>query len=164
MSEIATSENDIKIESDKPHRPVSANRKAENESPCPSLKSPPDASGFKDGSKDSEFLMRIDSETQEYFREIAMEMQTLFRISKAEAVARINEAYGHMSFKSYPDIICHEDPEHWAYGLYYGDVRYWDSDADRSTWQVRKIPPRDSPSWTIKDQDPAVNECEREIV
>lgn len=103
-----------------------------------------------DGPRASEFLMALDAAMLEVLREISAEMQNRFGISKAEAVARLNEAWGHVTFDPYPDIICHELPEHWAYRMYYKDnVPYWRDDADSSTWQIQELPPADSPSWTI---------------
>lgn len=101
----------------------------------------------------SEFLMQAPPETLDYLREIAEEMQRRFGISRAEAVARINAAYGGETFDEWPDLMCHELPEHWAYGLYYGDVPYWDENADRSRWQAREAPPRDSLAWTIPPEE-----------
>lgn len=98
----------------------------------------------------TEFVMRADAKMMEFFSRIADEMQQRFSISHAEAVARLNEAWGGLDFEPYPDLVCHETPEHWAYQLYYGDVAYWDADADRSSWQPTPPPPADSPAWTIR--------------
>ncbi|MDT0320228.1 hypothetical protein [Streptomyces millisiae] len=98
-----------------------------------------------------DFLMATDDpEMQQYFREIAEFMVDEFAIGYPEAVARVNEAFKDQEFAPYPDIICHELPEHWAYGLYYGDVPYWDEEADRSTWTARPAPDPASPSWTVR--------------
>ncbi|MDT0307401.1 hypothetical protein RM780_10545 [Streptomyces sp. DSM 44917] len=98
----------------------------------------------------AEFLMATgDAGMQEYFGEIAEVMVEEFGISRAEAVARVNEAFKDQEFAPYPDVICHELPEHWAFGLYYGDVPYWEESADRSSWTPRPAPPRDSESWTV---------------
>ncbi|GAA1271870.1 hypothetical protein GCM10009665_69990 [Kitasatospora nipponensis] len=93
--------------------------------------------------------MAADEEMQGFFSEIADEMQALFAIDRAEAVARLNQSWGSMEFDPYPDLVCHESAEYWAYGMYYGDVDFWDEDADRSTWQVRPLPAADSPAWTL---------------
>jgi hypothetical protein len=90
-------------------------------------------------------------ESEEYLREIADEMTDRFGITYREAVARINYEWRHLSFDKWPDLIGHELPEHWAHRLYYGDVAYWDSDADRSKWVARAIPPHDSRYWTVPD-------------
>ncbi|MDT0266884.1 hypothetical protein RM844_11335 [Streptomyces sp. DSM 44915] len=98
----------------------------------------------------ADFLMAPDDPgMQRYFGKIADFMVSEFGISRAEAVARINEAYKDITFQPYPDIMCHELPEFWGWGLYYGDVPYWDEHADRSQWRVRPAPPRDSVSWTL---------------
>lgn len=98
----------------------------------------------------SEFTMRAVPEMQEFLREIADEMVERFGVSRAEAVARINQAWGRQTFDEWPDLITHEDPEHWAYWIYYeGDVPYWEPDADRSQWRVREAPSRDSAAWTL---------------
>jgi hypothetical protein len=96
-----------------------------------------------------EFIMKADEGMQRFFSSIVDEMVTLFGIDRAEAVARLNQSWGSMTFEPYPDLVCHEDAEYWAYGMYYGDVPYWDDEADRSGWQVRPLPPADSPAWTL---------------
>ncbi|KJK57681.1 hypothetical protein [Saccharothrix sp. ST-888] len=97
----------------------------------------------------SEFIFRAVPEMVEYFSDMADEMVQRFGISRAEAVARINESWKDDTFDSFPHILCHEFPEHWAYLIYYGDVPYWDEDADRSTWVASDPPPADSPAWTL---------------
>jgi hypothetical protein len=151
MSELPRSPRGVGFEPDIAHGLESADKMVVKGSSSGTVKLPTNTSQSEERSKSSEFLMSVDSEMQEYFRDIAMEMQTLFGISKAEAVARINEAFGKDTFEPYPDIMCHEDPEYWAYGLYYGPVPYWENDADQSRWTVREMPPADSPSWTIKE-------------
>ncbi|MDH6139395.1 hypothetical protein P3T35_001395 [Kitasatospora sp. GP30] len=96
-----------------------------------------------------EFMMDADEGMRRFFSQIADEMITLFGIDRAEAVARLNEAWGSLAFDPYPDLVCHESAEYWAYGMYYGDVPYWDEQADRSEWQVGPLPPADSPAWTL---------------
>jgi hypothetical protein len=66
-----------------------------------------------------EFLMDLDEGMLAYFRELAHEMVTRFGISRGEAVARINRAYGGRKFGPYPDLMCHELPEYWGNGLYF---------------------------------------------
>ncbi|MGW3723763.1 hypothetical protein [Streptomyces sp. NPDC000851] len=105
-----------------------------------------------------EFLMRLDEGMLEYFRDISKEMVSRFGISRAEAVARINERYQNAEISAYPDLMCHEFPEYWAYGLYYypdaagrlptGDEED-DEDFDLSTLEVRPAPAKDSPAWTL---------------
>jgi hypothetical protein len=111
------------------------------------------------GVSGSEFLTKLDAEMYEYFQEISQELQNLFGISRAEAVARINERWGDVLFDPFPDIVCHEYPEHWAYEIYYdrtdylAGIPYWDEHADRSTWPVLPAPPRDTLFWTVKECD-----------
>ncbi|MGK5532552.1 hypothetical protein [Streptomyces sp. URMC 129] len=97
-----------------------------------------------------DFLMATeDPGMQRYFGDIARFMVAEFGITYAEAVARVNEAFKDQEFGAYPDIMCHELPEYWAYGLYYGTVRYWDEYADRSSWNARPAPDKDSVCWTL---------------
>ncbi|MCC9307272.1 hypothetical protein LN042_09180 [Kitasatospora sp. RB6PN24] len=93
--------------------------------------------------------MEADEEMRSFFSEIADEMVTRCGIDRAEAVARLNESWGPLTFEPYPDLVCHESTEYWAYRLYYDDVLSWDEQADRSEWEVRPLPPADSPAWTL---------------
>ncbi|GAA2741318.1 hypothetical protein [Kitasatospora cinereorecta] len=96
-----------------------------------------------------EFNLDADEEMQDFFSAIADELQK-FGISRAEAVARVNDAWAGQTFSPYPDIACHESPEHWAYDFYYGEpVPYWDPNADRSKWRATPPPPADSDAWTL---------------
>ncbi|MWA12897.1 hypothetical protein E5671_27640 [Streptomyces sp. BA2] len=65
--------------------------------------------------------MPLDDGMLEYFREIVDEAVTRFGVSRAEAVARVNERYGELEISPYPDLMCHELPEYWVYGLYEDD-------------------------------------------
>ncbi|MFC4464986.1 hypothetical protein ACFPH6_10595 [Streptomyces xiangluensis] len=102
-----------------------------------------------------EFLVELDGGMLAFFREIADEMVARFGISRAEAVARINLAYEGAGIEAYPDIMCHELPEYWAYGLYFqardGRLLHGDSDEDLSQWEVRPAPPRTSHVWTLNE-------------
>ncbi|MEU0645673.1 hypothetical protein [Streptomyces umbrinus] len=106
----------------------------------------------------AEFLMKLDEGMLEYFREMAGEMTERFGISRAEAVARINERYGSLEISPYPDLMCHELPEFWAYGAYYhyaeaeGRLPMGDADIDFTKLPIRPLPPKDSPVWTLKDE------------
>ncbi|MFK0104716.1 hypothetical protein [Streptomyces sp. NPDC091217] len=100
--------------------------------------------------------MNLDEGMVEYFRDIANEMISRFSISRAEAVARINERYHDAEISAYPDLMCHEFPEYWSYGLYYypnesGRLPTGDEDDDEdfvlSTLRVRPAPPKDSSYW-----------------
>ncbi|MFI6446125.1 hypothetical protein [Kitasatospora sp. NPDC050543] len=98
----------------------------------------------------SGFLMRLDSGMTEFLDDIAREMVERFAISRAEALAQINDRWGGLGFDPYPDLVCHESPEYWAYGIYYEDrVPYWRADEDRSRWRVVPPPPAGSPCWTL---------------
>ncbi|MFH9003767.1 hypothetical protein ACH4E5_11085 [Streptomyces afghaniensis] len=108
----------------------------------------------------AEFLIRLDEGMLEYFRDMANEMVSRFGISRAEAVARINDRYQNVDISPYPDLMCHEFPEYWVYGLYYqpdetgrlptGDEGC-DESFDFSVLKVRPAPEPGSPVWTIKD-------------
>lgn len=89
----------------------------------------------------------------EFLLEMTQVMQS-FGCSRAEAVARINDAWGDLKpdDEYHYDLYFHEEPEFWAHILYYeGDVPYWEENVDRSTWKVKPAPPRDSACWTVKD-------------
>ncbi|MGH4032522.1 hypothetical protein ACQB60_26690 [Actinomycetota bacterium Odt1-20B] len=105
----------------------------------------------------AEFLMRLDDGMLAFFREIVDEAVTRFGISRAEAVARVNERYGSLEIGPYPDLMCHEMPEFWAFGLYLkerpggpllpsGDP---DEDVDFSAYDIRPAPPEGSAAWTL---------------
>ncbi|MGP3922656.1 hypothetical protein [Streptomyces sp. 8N616] len=107
-----------------------------------------------------EFLMRLDEGMLEYFRDMANEMVERFEIPRAEAVARINERYRDSEISPYPDLMCHEFPEFWAYGVYYypndkGQLPSGEEgeDFDLSTLQIRPAPPKVSPVWPLREED-----------
>ncbi|MFB7664252.1 hypothetical protein ACFC1R_09955 [Kitasatospora sp. NPDC056138] len=98
------------------------------------------------------FLMNADAEMTEFFSAIAQVMRDRFGITWAEAVARLNQAWGHLEFAPYPDLVCHEDEEFWAHVLYFEErVPYWDEGADRDRWQIAPPPPAGSDCWTLPD-------------
>ena len=101
-----------------------------------------------------EFLIELDGGMLDYFRQIAEEMVSRFGISRAEAVARINSTYEGARVEPYPDLMCHEMPEYWAYGLYFepgeGQLSYGAPDEDLSEWGVRPPPSGNSHVWTLK--------------
>ncbi|MFI6487662.1 hypothetical protein [Streptomyces sp. NPDC050564] len=108
-----------------------------------------------------EFLLCLDEGMLEYFREMASEMVVRFAVSHAEAVARINERYQALYLDPYPDLMCHELPEFWAYGVYYqaeGDARLpcgdegADAMVDFTRLKVRPAPPQSSAVWTLRDE------------
>lgn len=102
-----------------------------------------------------EFLIELDEEMLDYFRQMAEEMVSRFGISRAEAVARINATYEGAEIDPYPDLMCHELPEYWVYGLYFkprgGQLPYGAPGEDLSAWEVRPAPSSDSRFWTLKE-------------
>ncbi|MEU3849732.1 hypothetical protein [Streptomyces sp. NPDC029554] len=102
-----------------------------------------------------EFLTELDEGMLRYFREIADVMVERFGISRAEAVARINDAYEGSDIDPYPDLMCHEEPEYWAYGLYFqakdGVVPRGEDGADLAQWEKRPAPPKTSHVWTLDE-------------
>ncbi|MDX3454232.1 hypothetical protein PV396_20165 [Streptomyces sp. ME02-8801-2C] len=105
--------------------------------------------------RNAEFLVELDEGMLDYFRQIAEEMVSRFGISRAEAVARINSKYKGARIDPYPDLMCHETPEYWAYGLYFqpvgGQLPYGAPDENLSAWEVRPAPSRNSHVWTIRE-------------
>lgn len=109
-----------------------------------------------------EFLIPLDEGMLEYFREMVDVLVEHCGISRAEAVARINERYGQKEMSVLEqNLMTHEFPEFWAYGVYYlPDDEYrlptGDADADAGIdfeqLPVRPAPPRDSPVWTLPDE------------
>lgn len=99
-----------------------------------------------------EFTTDLDAGMLRFFRDIADVMVRRIGISRAEAVARINRAFGGVEIGPYPDLMCHELPEYWAYGLYYaGDVPYWEPETDTAGWEVRPAPAAGGPEWTLPE-------------
>lgn len=106
-----------------------------------------------------EFLLRLDEEWLDYFREMADVLVERFGISRAEAVARINEGYAAEELQPMgQDLMGHELPEFWAHHLYFrADARGLlpsgdqTSDGDLAKWDVRPAPRRDSAAWTLSD-------------
>ncbi|MBQ0983639.1 hypothetical protein KBZ10_03685 [Streptomyces sp. F63] len=93
--------------------------------------------------------MRTNEEVVEYLEEIVEVMIEGCGVSRAEAVARINQQWRGQDLDESPELIEHELPEFWAYRICYGTVPYWDPDVDRSQWKLREPPPADSPCWTV---------------
>jgi hypothetical protein len=98
-----------------------------------------------------EFLMEVAAEAREYFGEIADEVVRLCGITRAEAVARINEQRRGLEFLSEMSegLLTHEMPECSALTIYYTEVPDFDPNADRSYWQPKPAPARDSGCWTV---------------
>ncbi|MFF9027514.1 hypothetical protein [Streptomyces iakyrus] len=109
----------------------------------------------------TEFVLALDEGMLAYFREMADVLVERVGISRAEAVARINASYGTLEWVSLDlQLMGHEMPEYWAYGVYYGpDEQHRvptgsptaDTDIDFSTHPVRPAPPKDSPFWTLDE-------------
>ncbi|CAL9525092.1 hypothetical protein [Streptomyces sp. enrichment culture] len=109
----------------------------------------------------AEFLIRLDEEMLEYFREMVDVLVGNCGIPRAEAVARINDRYGRKEMDTLEqNLMTHELPEFWAYGAYYspddqdrlptGDP-HADEGIDFSRLPVRPAPPENSPCWTVGD-------------
>ncbi|MFE2067842.1 hypothetical protein ACFXDH_36645 [Streptomyces sp. NPDC059467] len=103
-----------------------------------------------------EFLVELDDGMLEFFRDIAEVLVTRFGVSPEEAVARVNAVYEGAKIEPYPDLMCHEFPEFWAYRLYF-EPKGWrtpdgDPEEDLSGWNVRPAPPKGSRFWTVSDR------------
>ena len=75
----------------------------------------------------SEFRIRAHPGARDYFNQIADAMIKLFSIPRTEAVGRINQFWGSLSFPTWPDLIDHRTPEQWARWIYYGGP-WWQID------------------------------------
>lgn len=101
----------------------------------------------------SEFLMVTAESTASLLADIVAELVAQFGISRAEAVARVNQQWKGQDLSAEDDIILHEDAAHWATFIYFGGVvRDWRPGADRSSWPVREPPPPGSDCWTVADE------------
>lgn len=102
-----------------------------------------------------EFLTALDEGMLQCFRGIADELVGRFGMSRAEAVARINAAYEGADIAPHPDLMCHEGPDCWAYGLSFrpkeGRVPHSGSTEDLSQWGMRPAPPKSSHAWTLTE-------------
>ena len=96
--------------------------------------------------------MATSDESLELLKSIADEMASLFSITRAEAVARINDHWQCQDISSEDDVILHEDEYYWALWIYFGgNVNDWSRVADRSEWTLREAPSKNSDCWTIAD-------------
>ncbi|MFV2017181.1 hypothetical protein [Micromonospora sp. LOL_023] len=96
------------------------------------------------------YQLALSAEVRDLLDATADEMVELFGISRAEAVARINERWYGQDFSGDDEMILHEDRRYWALFVYYdGEVPDWSDDADRSGWVARPAPARDSGHWTV---------------
>ncbi|MFF3616050.1 hypothetical protein [Streptomyces sp. NPDC002580] len=115
---------------------------------------------YESAPRTEEFLLRLDAEWLDYFRAMADVLVTRFGISRAQAVARINERFAAEEIKPMgEDLLGHELPEFWAYHLYFEpDSRGLlpsaspGSEDDLGAWTVRPAPPRDSAAWTLAEE------------
>ncbi|MFY1634134.1 hypothetical protein ACN27F_12770 [Solwaraspora sp. WMMB335] len=96
------------------------------------------------------YQMDLSVEVRELLDATAAEMVELFGISRAEAVARINEQWHGQDFSGDDEIVLHEDRRYWAMIIYFGEVPDWSDDADRSDWVPRPAPSRQSGHWTTR--------------
>jgi len=62
----------------------------------------------------SEFRMPVSAETLDTLREIVDELVGRFGMTRADGVARVNQAWGDLDLATGPDLLGHEDPEYWA--------------------------------------------------
>ncbi|WBO63655.1 hypothetical protein [Streptomyces camelliae] len=96
--------------------------------------------------------MPTSSETLELLDAIADEMVSEFGISRAEAVARINEQWHGQDLSDEDSLILHEEEHYWAFVIHYGgNVPDWSPGADRSTWAPKPPPAAGSGFWTVPD-------------
>ena len=97
----------------------------------------------------STYTMPTCADTLELLDLVADHMVDEFGISRAEAVARINEQWHGQDLSDEDDIILHEDERFWAFTIYYGDVPDWTPEADRTSWLPKAPPAPGSVFWTV---------------
>ncbi|MEV0269539.1 hypothetical protein AB0H43_12220 [Hamadaea sp. NPDC050747] len=97
------------------------------------------------------FHMPVSPDVRELLDAIADEMVGQFGITRAEAVARINQQWHRHDLSGENEIILHEDEHYWALAIYFGEVPDWSPTADRSKWTPKSVPPRDSGHWPVAD-------------
>ncbi|MFJ7291729.1 hypothetical protein [Streptomyces collinus] len=110
------------------------------------------------GTTGTEFVLPLDGDMLGFFRAMVDVLVERIGVPRAEAVARVNAVYGTREAVTLDlQLMGHELPEYWAYGLYHGpDGRgrrpvgdpVVDADIDFTTLPVRPAPPKDSPFWT----------------
>ncbi|MFE2826310.1 hypothetical protein [Streptomyces sp. NPDC059271] len=118
------------------------------------------AAVFENAPRTEEFLIDLDAEWLAYFREMADVLVTRFGVSRAEAVARVNERHvGEDLAPMGEDLLGHELPEFWAHHLYFEPDSLGmlpsgapETDGDLSRWTVRPAPPDNSGAWTLKEE------------
>ncbi|QDY78217.1 hypothetical protein [Streptomyces qinzhouensis] len=96
------------------------------------------------------YAMPTSPETLEFLDSIADDMVAEFGVSRAEAVARINEQWHGQDLSDEDSLILHEEESYWAFVIYYGGkVPDWSPGADRTTWVPKPPPAADSGFWTV---------------
>jgi hypothetical protein len=96
----------------------------------------------------SRYRLIVSPETLELLDAIIERMVSLFSISTAKAVARINEQWSGQDLSSDDEIILHEDDYYWALFIFFGgNVPDWNPQADRSAWPRKPAPSMDSGHW-----------------
>lgn len=100
----------------------------------------------------SEFQMALSPDVHELLDGIVHEMIRSFGISRAEAIARINEQWHGQDLTAGDEIILHEDEQYWALFIYFGpDIQDWRPEGDRVGWHPRPMPAPDSGYWTVAE-------------
>ena len=72
-----------------------------------------------------EIEVRAIPEVRDFLEEIVDEMVRLYRLSREEAIGRMNREWGHRDFRKKDDLIFHQTPEYWAHDIYYGPDARW---------------------------------------
>jgi hypothetical protein len=73
----------------------------------------------------SSFEFETDEQSSAFCEQIAEEMVELFRISREEAIGRINRDWRGLKLIGPDDVIYHEDETYWANTIYYGKGSNW---------------------------------------
>lgn len=72
------------------------------------------------------FTFPIDDKGRAFCRAISLEMVSLFKISEAEAIERINYEWRNVRLIEADHPLYHEDESFWANEIYYGhDSQWW---------------------------------------
>jgi hypothetical protein len=80
---------------------------------------------------------QIDAEGTALLEAVAREMVAIVGISEAEAVARINSIWGHLSLQTEEEKLVHQntEPDRWALMIYYGRTQQ----RERAIWNRREF-------------------------
>lgn len=85
-----------------------------------------DASALGRQERRVDLKIETSDKARDFVEEIITKMLHLFPITRAEAVGRINDSWGHLGQIGDSDIIFHETAEYWAKTIYYGkDSNWW---------------------------------------